>query len=96
MTTAELSKANLINEKIIKKKAQIRVFEMGKIKSIIVRNFNDIDCSQTDTEMSIGIPRHTIKMAMLDVLKADLVSLQYQFDNLQTIKNEEIPAATIG
>jgi hypothetical protein len=96
MTTTELSKANLINQKIIEKKAQIRAFEMGKIKSIIVRNFNDIDCTQHDTEMTIGIPRNTIKLAMLEVLKADLTNLQFQFDNLKTNSDETIQSTLLG
>jgi hypothetical protein len=90
MTITELNKANLINQKIIEKKEQIRAFEMGKIKSITVRNFNDIDCTQHDTEMTIGIPRNVIKLAMLEVLKADLTNLQFQFDNLKIISNETI------
>lgn len=88
MTKNQLQEALNIQLQIEQKEKQIQAFERGKIKSITLRQFDETDCTQTDIEMTSGIPRSRLKQIMIDVLKEDLRSLQYRFDNFLIVQED--------
>ena len=82
MTEKELQQANDIYSRLKAKKLELQVFEQGKILSLKVRCFNEEKTEYEDIEYSFNLPRVKLKGVMLDLLKSDRDSLQYQFDNL--------------
>ena len=85
MTEKELKNANEIFKKLELKKDELRLFESGKILSLKVRCFNEEKTEYEDIEYFTNLPRTKLKGVMLELLKSERDSLQYQFDNLLNI-----------
>lgn len=81
MTEKQLQQANDIHKRLEAKKKEQSLFEAGKILSIKVRVFDEKKTEYEDIEYSCNLPRTKLKGVMLDLLKSDRDSLQYQFDN---------------
>jgi hypothetical protein len=77
----KLQQANLLNEKIIYLKNELKLIEMAKIKSINVRIFNDYDCEFLEKEIT-NIPRAQLKTLMTNYLKLDIENLENKLTNL--------------
>jgi hypothetical protein len=85
MTEKELKNANEIYKRLEAKKNELQIFEQGKILSLKVRCFNEDKSIYEDVEYLINLPRVKLKGVMLELLKSERDSLQYQFDNLLNI-----------
>ena len=91
MTEKQLQQANDIHFRLEAKKDVLKMFEAGKILSIKVRVFNEEKTEYEDIEYSCNLPRTKLKGVMLDLLKSDRESLQYQFDSfLHETEKEEV------
>ena len=81
MTTQDVQKANKLIAKIEAKREEISLYESCKLVSLTFRKFDEKKTEYSDIQKDDEIPRGVIKNAVIQHLRIDLETEEYDDEN---------------